>query len=84
MCMNKYVIGIDGMKCGGCEAHVQDLIRRNFTVKKVKASHIKNELVILCDHELNEKEIHLILDPTGYVITSFTKLEATKSFFGWK
>ena len=39
--MNKYVLGIDGMSCGMCEAHVQDVIRRNIDVKKVKASHLK-------------------------------------------
>ena len=27
--MNKYVLGIDGMKCGGCEDHVQDIVVRN-------------------------------------------------------
>lgn len=82
--MNKYVIGIDGMRCGGCEAHVQDIIRRNFSIKKVKASHLKNELEIICDHDLSEKELHLILDPTGYRITSFSKEEAIKKLFGWR
>jgi len=82
--MNKYVLGIDGMKCGGCEAHVQDIVRRNFSINKVKASHIKNEVVIFCDHDLNEKELHLIFDPTGYKITSFKKEEAIKKLFGWR
>ena len=82
--MNKYVIGIDGMRCGGCEAHVQDVIRRNFTVKSVKASHIKNEVIIICDHDLSEKELHLIFDPTGYKITSLTKQVAQKKLFWWR
>ena len=82
--MNKYVIGIDGMRCGGCEAHVQDVIRRNFTVKNVKASHIRNEVIIICDHYLSEKELHLIFDPTGYKITSLTKQVAQKKLFGWR
>ena len=43
--MNKYVLGIDGMGCGSCEAHVKDVIRRNFQYKKVIASHIKNQLI---------------------------------------
>ena len=82
--MNKYVLGIDGMRCGGCEAHVQDYIRRNFTVKKVKASHIKNSVEIFSDHELSEKELHLVLDQTGYRIISFKKEEAVKKLFGWR
>lgn len=82
--MNKYVLGIDGMRCGGCEAHVQDIVRRNFTVKKVKASHLKNNVEIFSDHELSEKELHLVLDSTGYKITSFIKEEAVKKLFGWR
>jgi len=82
--MKKYILGIDGMKCGGCEAHVQDVIRRNITVKKVKASHLSNEVMIICDHELNEKELHFILDPTGYKITWFKEEEAKKTLLGWR
>ncbi len=82
--MNKYIIGIDGMRCGGCEAHVQDVVRRNFTVKSVKASHVKKEVVIICDHDLSDSELHLIFDPTGYKITSIVKHEAQKKFFRWR
>ena len=82
--MNKYIIGIDGMRCGGCEAHVQDLVRRNFSITKVKASHIKNEVLIFCDHELSENELHHVFDPTGYRITSFKKEEAVQKLFGYR
>ncbi len=82
--MNKYIIGIDGMRCGGCEAHVQDLVRRNFSITKVKASYIKNEVLIFCDHDLNEEELHHVFDPTGYRITSFKKEEAVKKLFGYR
>ena len=30
---------IDGMACGMCESHINDAIRNNFDVKKVKSSH---------------------------------------------
>ena len=33
--MVKTVLKIDGMMCGMCEAHMNDLIRKNFKVKKV-------------------------------------------------
>ena len=32
--MNKIEIEIDGMKCGMCEAHVNDLFRKNIKIKK--------------------------------------------------
>ncbi len=82
--MNKYVLGIDGMGCGSCEAHVQDLIRRNFDVKKVKASHIKNNLIVIAETGLSEKDFKDVLDPTGYRVTSFEVTEAVKGLFGWR
>ena len=44
--MFRTVVKIDGMMCGMCEAHINDAIRRNFNVKKVKSSHSKGETVI--------------------------------------
>ena len=41
--MNKYILGIDGMKCGMCEMHVQDAITKNIKVKKAKANHSRND-----------------------------------------
>jgi copper chaperone CopZ len=32
--MIKTTIGIDGMMCGMCESHINDVIRREFKVKK--------------------------------------------------
>ena len=33
--MIKTTLKIDGMMCGMCEAHMNDVIRKNFKVKKV-------------------------------------------------
>jgi copper chaperone CopZ len=82
--MNKYIIGIDGMMCGACEAHVQDVIRKNINVKVVKASHIKKELIVITERNLVEDDFHLILDSTGYKITSFSRTVASKTLFGWR
>ena len=32
--MKKITVKVEGMRCGMCESHVNDLIRRNFNVKK--------------------------------------------------
>ena len=82
--MNKYVLGIDGMMCGMCEAHVQNAIMKAMAVKKAKASHSKNELIISCEQECDENDCKAILDPTGYRLTSFRKEEAKKTLLGWK
>ena len=45
--MYQITLGIDGMMCGMCESHINDVIRSKFSVKKVTASHSKGEAVIL-------------------------------------
>ena len=39
--MIETTVKIDGMMCGMCEAHVSDVIRSKFNIKKVSASHSK-------------------------------------------
>ena len=39
--MNKYILGIDGMRCGMCELHIGETIAKAIWVKKVKASRFK-------------------------------------------
>lgn len=41
--MIKYVVSVDGMQCGMCEAHVNDAVRQAFPVKKVRSSHTKRK-----------------------------------------
>lgn len=82
--MNKYVLAIDGMGCGMCESHVEETIRKNINVIKVKASHLKNNLVVITEENLNEEDFKKMLDPTGYRITSFEKSFVVKKLFGWR
>ena len=67
-----------------CETHLQDTIRRSLTVKRVKANHLKNDLIVITDKDISEEEFHIIIDKTGYKITSFEKQLATKKLFCWK
>ena len=41
--MYKYILGIDGMRCGMCEVHVKDIIVKNIETTKVVASHLKKK-----------------------------------------
>lgn len=82
--MNKYVLGIDGMKCGMCEIHVEEAIGKEVEAKKINASHFKNNVTIITEIELTKEDFEKILEPTGYRLTSYEKGEAKKGFFGWK
>ena len=50
--MVKITLGISGMACGMCEAHINDTVRAAFDVKKVSSSHSKSETVIVAENEI--------------------------------
>ena len=54
--MIKTTLKIDGMMCGMCESHMNDLIRKNFQVKKVTSSAKDGETVIISDNEIHKSE----------------------------
>lgn len=66
--LKQIIIKIDGMKCGECESHVNDIIRRNFKIKKVSSSHRTGEVKILTIEELNVRDIENKLMSYGYKI----------------
>lgn len=76
--MNKYIVGIDGMACSMCEAHMNDAVRQNFKVKKVNSSHSKNETVIVTDEDIAEEALSKIISETGYRMTSFERQDYEK------
>ena len=68
--MYKTVVGIDGMACGMCEAHINDCIRANFPVKSVSSSHKKGEAIILSEVAPEVARLSEVIGKTGYVVTS--------------
>ena len=52
--MQKITLEIDGMMCGMCESHINDAIRKAFSVKKVSSSHSKDRTEIITADELDE------------------------------
>ena len=80
--MNKYILGIDGMGCGMCEMHVEDAIRKAIKIKKVKASHLKNNVTVFTEANLGEEDFSKALDNSGYRITSFLREAAVRRLFG--
>lgn len=72
-------VKIDGMACSMCESHICDVIRKNFDVKKVSASHRKGEAVILSEETsigraiAKSPDILLCDEPTGALDYSTSK-----------
>ena len=62
--MVKTIVGIEGMACGMCEAHVNEAVRNAFQVKKVKSSHAKKQTVIIAEKEIPEQELKNVVAKT--------------------
>lgn len=70
--MYEIILGVEGMRCGMCEAHVNDAIRNNFKVKKVESSHDKSRTVILSEEEIAQDQLKSVIGEIGYNVTSFS------------
>ena len=69
--MIKTTVGVEGMMCGHCEAHISDAVRNAFKVKKVESSHSKGETVIISAEPLEEEAVRKAIEATGYKVTGF-------------
>jgi copper chaperone CopZ len=71
----EYRLEIHGMKCGMCESHINDVIRKNFDVKRVKSNRFKNQTIILSKTALDEEKIKSVIAETGYELKEIRKWE---------
>lgn len=68
--MIKTTVEVNGMMCGMCESHVNEAVRKNFTVKKVQSSHTKGQTEILSEEELDQDKLKDAIGQTGYEVGS--------------
>ena len=81
--MWKYTVQVEGMMCGMCESHVNDAVRKAFSVKKVSSSHSKNETTVIVENEIDEEALKSAIAATGYDVKGVTKEPYKKRLFGW-
>ena len=64
--VKKITMKIDGMMCGMCESHVNDAIRSNLNVKKLKTSHSTGLSEFLTNDVVSDESLKEIIEKTGY------------------
>ena len=64
--MLKWTIEVEGMRCGMCESHVNDVVRRVEGVKKVSSSHAKNQTVVIAEELVAGESIVKAIQAQGY------------------
>ena len=70
--MVQTILKIEGMACSMCEAHINDCIRQNFEIKKIKTSHSKGESVVISEDALDGEQLKKALADMGYTLVSLT------------
>lgn len=79
--MVKITVGVEGMACEMCEAHINETIRNTFQVKKVNSSRTKKQTVIIAQEDIPEEQIRAAIGKTGYEVTSVSSEPYEKKGF---
>lgn len=82
--MIETTLKINGMMCGMCESHINDVVRKNVQVNKVTSSHTKGETVIVSEAPVDVEKLKEAIAATGYTVTGAeTKPYEKKGFFSF-
>lgn len=80
--MFKLTLQIEGMACGMCEAHINNVIRSSFKIKKVDSSHSKGVTHIIAEQAIDENKLKAVIEQTGYKLLDIKTEPYTKKSFG--
>ena len=82
--MVQTTLKVDGMMCGMCESHINDVVRKTAQVSKVSSSHTRGETVIVSEQELDIETLKQAIAATGYTVTDAeTRPYEKKGFFSF-
>ena len=79
--MIKITVKIEGMKCPMCEAHVNECVKKAFSVKSVESSHANDETVIVTEKAIDHAALQAEIEKTGYKVIEITEEEVAKKGF---
>lgn len=68
--MKKYEFNVEGMRCGMCEAHVNESVKKNANVKikKVTSSKDENKTLVVAEDGLDVKKIKAGIEELGFKV----------------
>ena len=84
--MVETILKVQGMMCGMCESHINDVVRKTAQGSKVSSPHTRGETVIVSEQALDIETLKQAIAATGYTVTGAeTRPYEKKSFFAfWK
>ena len=69
--MIKTVLKIDGMMCGMCESHMNDVVRKSCSPKKVNSSAKNGETVVISEAPLDIPYLKQQIKDIGYELIKY-------------
>ena len=66
--MLKIILEVEGMRCGMCAPHVNDVVRRVEGVKKVVSSHAKGRTEVIAEDGVDILRIKAAIAAQGYTV----------------
>lgn len=83
--MIELTIEVEGMHCGMCETHVNDVVRHVEGVKKVSSSHAKGRTVVIAEDAVSRENVVRAISEQGYGVGKVEiKPYEKRGFFGRK
>ncbi len=70
--MKKAVIEVEGMQCGMCESHVNDVVRKIRGVNSAKASRANGNVEIIADDDVDIESVKQAISADGYGVGNVT------------
>lgn len=70
--MIQTIVGIEGMACSMCEAHISDAIRQAFPIKKVKTSRSQKKAEIISPQPLDQQTLRSTIEQLGYTVSAIS------------
>lgn len=65
--MTRTIIGVDGMMCSMCEAHINEAVRKAVPeAKKITSNRGKKQTEIISDEPVDTEKIKAAIEATGY------------------
>ncbi len=64
--MIKAYFDVEGMMCSMCEAHINDVVRKNVDISKIKSKHRKKLTIVTLENKNDIDKIIESIESLGY------------------
>ena len=79
--MIKTTAFVQGMACSMCEAHINEAVRKSFSVKAVTSSRKKGVTEIVSETPLDPDALRAVIAQTGYAVGDISSEPYVKKGF---